>query len=228
MNLWEFSPSCCSFSFSSSGLIVASALIDVSQQKASDFKEKSLAIKNRKALPPAHQGTCVWVATTLSAGSRFTPSDIILFQHVADPSWKPLQRHGMTTCTRFHLAATTEVSTFQEHNLCYPFFALFALSCIRQPQKSFSWILDSPFSFGSQWRALSRHLTAQWLLQSMTDKWMRRLWNSWSFRLKDFGRPQICSAWRKKQRCLYVRLYQSKQISLTPLWKCNKWLEMAG
>uniref|UniRef100_A0AAX7T522 Attractin-like 1b n=1 Tax=Astatotilapia calliptera TaxID=8154 RepID=A0AAX7T522_ASTCA len=42
-----------------SGLIVASALIDVSQQKASDFKEKSLAIKNRKALPPAHQGTCV-------------------------------------------------------------------------------------------------------------------------------------------------------------------------
>lgn len=228
MNLWEFSPSCCSFSFSSSGLIVASALIDVSQQKASDFKEKSLAIKNRKALPPAHQGTCVWVATTLSAGSRFTPSDIILFQHVTDPSWKPLQRHGMTTCTRFHLAATTEVSTFQEHNLCYLFFALFALSCIRQPQKSFSWILDSPFSFGSQWRALSRHLTAQRLLQSMTDKWMRRLWNSWSFRLKDFGRPQICSAWRKKQRCLYVRLYQSKQISLTPLWKCNKWLKMAG
>uniref|UniRef100_A0A669BA32 Attractin like 1 n=1 Tax=Oreochromis niloticus TaxID=8128 RepID=A0A669BA32_ORENI len=42
-----------------SGLIVASALIDVSQQKPSDFKDKSLAIKNRKALPPAHQGTCV-------------------------------------------------------------------------------------------------------------------------------------------------------------------------
>ncbi|XP_077482111.1 attractin-like protein 1 [Stigmatopora argus] len=42
-----------------SGLIVASALIDVSQQKASDFKEKSLASKNRKALAPTHQGTCV-------------------------------------------------------------------------------------------------------------------------------------------------------------------------
>lgn len=143
MNLWEFSPSCCSFSFSSSGLIVASALIDVSQQKASDFKEKSLAIKNRKALPPAHQGTCVWVAKTLSAGPRFTPSDIILFQHVTDPSWKPLQRHGMTTCTRFHLAATTEVSTFQEHNLCYlflPFLLYPAYAKLRNPSPG-SWTL---------------------------------------------------------------------------------------
>ncbi|GLD62923.1 attractin-like protein 1 [Lates japonicus] len=42
-----------------SGLIVASALIDVSQQKPTDFKDKSQALKNRKALPPAHQGTCV-------------------------------------------------------------------------------------------------------------------------------------------------------------------------
>ncbi|KAM9772814.1 attractin-like protein 1 [Syngnathus typhle] len=42
-----------------SGLIVASALIDVSQQKPSDFKEKSLGLKNRKALAPTHQGTCV-------------------------------------------------------------------------------------------------------------------------------------------------------------------------
>lgn len=143
MNLWEFSPSCCSFSFSSSGLIVASALIDVSQQKASDFKEKSLAIKNRKALPPAHQGTCVWVTKTLSAGPRFTPSDIILFQHVTDPSWKPLQRHGMTTCTRFHLAATTEVSTFQEHNLCYlflPFLLYPAYAKLRNPSPG-SWTL---------------------------------------------------------------------------------------
>uniref|UniRef100_A0AAV2K168 Uncharacterized protein n=1 Tax=Knipowitschia caucasica TaxID=637954 RepID=A0AAV2K168_KNICA len=39
--------------------IVASALIDVSQQKASDFKDKSLAFKNRQALAPTHQGTCV-------------------------------------------------------------------------------------------------------------------------------------------------------------------------
>ncbi|XP_019738990.1 attractin-like protein 1 [Hippocampus comes] len=42
-----------------SGLIVASALIDISQQKAGDFKEKSLAFKNRKAPAPTHQGTCV-------------------------------------------------------------------------------------------------------------------------------------------------------------------------
>uniref|UniRef100_A0A7N6A1F6 Attractin-like 1b n=1 Tax=Anabas testudineus TaxID=64144 RepID=A0A7N6A1F6_ANATE len=42
-----------------SGLIIASALIDISQQKPSDFKDKSQALKNRKALPPAHQGTCV-------------------------------------------------------------------------------------------------------------------------------------------------------------------------
>ncbi|XP_029953721.1 attractin-like protein 1 [Salarias fasciatus] len=42
-----------------SGIIVASALIDISQQKPTDFKDKSQALKNRKALPPAHQGTCV-------------------------------------------------------------------------------------------------------------------------------------------------------------------------
>uniref|UniRef100_A0A8D3BX29 Attractin-like 1b n=1 Tax=Scophthalmus maximus TaxID=52904 RepID=A0A8D3BX29_SCOMX len=42
-----------------SGLIVASALIDISQQKPTDYKDKSQALKNRKALPPAHQGTCV-------------------------------------------------------------------------------------------------------------------------------------------------------------------------
>lgn len=46
-------------SFPSLGLIVASALVDVSQQKPSDFKDKSQSLKSRKALPPAHQGTCV-------------------------------------------------------------------------------------------------------------------------------------------------------------------------
>lgn len=45
--------------FVPSGLIVASALVDVSQQKPSDFKDKTQSLKNRKALPPAHQGTCV-------------------------------------------------------------------------------------------------------------------------------------------------------------------------
>uniref|UniRef100_A0A7N8Y458 Attractin-like 1b n=1 Tax=Mastacembelus armatus TaxID=205130 RepID=A0A7N8Y458_9TELE len=42
-----------------SGLIIASALIDISQQKPTDFKDKSQSLKNRKPLPPAHQGTCV-------------------------------------------------------------------------------------------------------------------------------------------------------------------------
>ncbi|KAI2658389.1 Attractin [Labeo rohita] len=43
----------------SAGIAIASALIDTSQQKPMDFKEKSQGLKNRKALPPAHQGTCV-------------------------------------------------------------------------------------------------------------------------------------------------------------------------
>lgn len=47
-----------SFLFLPLGLIVASALVDVSQQK-SDFKDKSQSLKSRKALPLAHQGTCV-------------------------------------------------------------------------------------------------------------------------------------------------------------------------
>jgi hypothetical protein len=38
---------------------VASALIDISQVKTSDFKDKTLGLKSRKAHPPAHQGTCV-------------------------------------------------------------------------------------------------------------------------------------------------------------------------
>uniref|UniRef100_A0A672MD10 Attractin like 1 n=1 Tax=Sinocyclocheilus grahami TaxID=75366 RepID=A0A672MD10_SINGR len=42
-----------------SGIAIASALIDTSQQKPMDFKEKSQGLKNRKALPPTHQGTCV-------------------------------------------------------------------------------------------------------------------------------------------------------------------------
>ncbi|XP_026132176.1 attractin-like protein 1 isoform X1 [Carassius auratus] len=41
------------------GIAIASALIDTSQQKPMDFKEKSQGMKNRKALPHAHQGTCV-------------------------------------------------------------------------------------------------------------------------------------------------------------------------
>lgn len=42
-----------------SGIAIASALIDTSQQKPMDFKEKNQGLKNRKALPTTHQGTCV-------------------------------------------------------------------------------------------------------------------------------------------------------------------------
>lgn len=57
------------------GLIVASALVDVSQQKLSDFKDKSQSLKSRKALPLAHQGTCVWAAAPPSTGSFSPPSE---------------------------------------------------------------------------------------------------------------------------------------------------------
>ncbi|MGH0168986.1 UNVERIFIED_CONTAM: hypothetical protein FKN15_071494 [Acipenser sinensis] len=42
-----------------SGLAIASALIDISQQKPMDCKEKSSGVRNRKQPPPTHQGTCV-------------------------------------------------------------------------------------------------------------------------------------------------------------------------
>ncbi|XP_060696082.1 attractin [Hemiscyllium ocellatum] len=42
-----------------SGLAVASALVDISQQKSMDHKEKSGAVRNRKHLPPAQPGTCI-------------------------------------------------------------------------------------------------------------------------------------------------------------------------
>ncbi|KAJ8284601.1 hypothetical protein COCON_G00034510 [Conger conger] len=40
-----------------SGIAIASALIDTSQHKPMDFKEKSSGLKNRKQLPAPHQGT---------------------------------------------------------------------------------------------------------------------------------------------------------------------------
>lgn len=93
------------------GIIVASALIDISQQKPTDFKDKSQVLKNRKALPPAHQGTCVWGSTRQSIWSLFIPSEVILFQHAAGPSWRPFQRQDTATCRRFNLAATNQVFT---------------------------------------------------------------------------------------------------------------------
>lgn len=127
---------------------------------------------------------------------------------------------------RFHLAATREISMFQEHNLCYlscPFFTLF---CICQPQKSFSWILDSPFSSGSQWCGLSGHLPVQWLLRTTkTNEEILKLLTLRSWRLYD---TINLLSMREKQRCLYIRLNQSELISLTPFWKYNRWLKMAG
>ncbi|XP_018618141.1 attractin-like protein 1 [Scleropages formosus] len=42
-----------------SGIAIASALVDTSQQKPTDFREKTLGLKSRKSHPPMHQGTCV-------------------------------------------------------------------------------------------------------------------------------------------------------------------------
>ncbi|KAJ7984644.1 hypothetical protein DPEC_G00356900 [Dallia pectoralis] len=42
-----------------SGIAIASALVDTSQQKLMDYKEKSHGLKERSALFPARQGTCV-------------------------------------------------------------------------------------------------------------------------------------------------------------------------
>uniref|UniRef100_A0A8C3S0Y5 Attractin n=1 Tax=Chelydra serpentina TaxID=8475 RepID=A0A8C3S0Y5_CHESE len=42
-----------------SGLAVASALVDVSQQMPIAYKEKSGAVRNRKQQPPAQPGTCI-------------------------------------------------------------------------------------------------------------------------------------------------------------------------
>jgi hypothetical protein len=42
-----------------SGLAVASALVDISQQMPIVYKEKSGAVRNRKQQPPAQPGTCI-------------------------------------------------------------------------------------------------------------------------------------------------------------------------
>uniref|UniRef100_A0A8C5QK43 Attractin-like protein 1 n=1 Tax=Leptobrachium leishanense TaxID=445787 RepID=A0A8C5QK43_9ANUR len=42
-----------------SGLAIASALIDISQQKSLDCKDKASCVRNRKSHPPTRQGTCV-------------------------------------------------------------------------------------------------------------------------------------------------------------------------
>ncbi|KAK9964596.1 hypothetical protein ABG768_005759 [Culter alburnus] len=41
------------------GITIASALIDTSQQRAGDFKDKGLSLKSRKQQHTVHQGTCV-------------------------------------------------------------------------------------------------------------------------------------------------------------------------
>lgn len=45
--------------FSSPGIAIASALVDTSQQRVLDFKERGLGLKHRKHIVH-HQGTCVW------------------------------------------------------------------------------------------------------------------------------------------------------------------------
>lgn len=42
------------------GITIASALVDTSQQRAGDFKDKGSGLKSRKQQHTMHQGTCVW------------------------------------------------------------------------------------------------------------------------------------------------------------------------
>lgn len=46
------------------GLAIASALIDISQQKPADCKDKSSGVRNRKQHLSTRQGTCVWDSKT--------------------------------------------------------------------------------------------------------------------------------------------------------------------
>lgn len=46
------------------GLAIASALIDISQQKPSDSKDKTSGVRNRKHHLSTRQGTCVWETET--------------------------------------------------------------------------------------------------------------------------------------------------------------------
>lgn len=78
----------------SAGIAIASALIDTSQQKPMDFKEKSQGLKNRKALPPAHQGTCVWIVCGLG-GLSFTRATSSLVLLRADGGLERLRVRGL-------------------------------------------------------------------------------------------------------------------------------------
>ncbi|XDV50173.1 hypothetical protein PO909_019275, partial [Leuciscus waleckii] len=50
----------CSFTVSQvNSITIASALIDTSQQRPGDFKDKGLSLKSRKQQHTVHQGTCV-------------------------------------------------------------------------------------------------------------------------------------------------------------------------
>lgn len=80
----------------SAGIAIASALIDTSQQKPMDFKEKNPGLKNRKALPTAHQGTCVWGTCPLWLPSYLNypfPKSCALF-HCCGPSAASVSQRG--------------------------------------------------------------------------------------------------------------------------------------
>lgn len=51
------------------GIAIASALIDISQQKPSDSKDKTSGVRNRKHHLSTRQGTCVWEIETAPVGS---------------------------------------------------------------------------------------------------------------------------------------------------------------
>lgn len=54
--------------FSPAGIAIASALIDISQQKPGDFKDQGSDTKSRKQHLVVHHGSCVWTARLTWAG----------------------------------------------------------------------------------------------------------------------------------------------------------------
>lgn len=191
------------------GLIVASALIDISQQKPTDFKDKSQALKNRKALPPAHQGTCVWVATRQSIGSLF----YTIWGHIV-PTCRRSQLEAFPE-TWLHvediirllpLKFSLKLAKSREHNPSYlscPPFAQLRINSLEQLSLHLLGPNSLPFSSGSHHGEARAKREPAWSL-AIGDRLIRR--TRWSFQSEIFcdASSSICSARRGKRRCWVI------------------------
>lgn len=160
------------------GLIVASALVDISQQKPSDFKDKSQTLKNRKALPPAHQGTCVWLHPTVT----FTTTGHIISARLWFRSRNPFHRletlKWLTGVFLWLLTFTTTV-----HHVAGsqpPGFSAFLQTCFcsNRYRLDFQFLNfrsdDSVYIFVSEYdkyRLIKAWLMAGFLMPSICKEW---------------------------------------------------------